>query len=150
MYWLITIRFGGSLQQPMTGNTFGCEKMRSLGNSSLKSREILGVHWRTARNLATMSLLCHVPRHDSPDGVTASFLWSDSSWILIPLCRDRVASPSVIQFSSKIWNILCKPMYLRLRVFSPSQLWSLKPIRFKSCPFSTANSVLVMKKKKKV
>ena len=92
--WLITIKLGGSLQHPMTGNTLGWEKIRRRGNSSLKSREIRAVHWRTARIFATMSLPCHVPRHDSPDGVTASFFTNDNSWMLMPLWRDSVASPN--------------------------------------------------------
>merc|ERR1712136_119281 len=49
-----------------------------------------------------MSLLCQVPLHESPEGVEAIFLCSDSSRMLIPLWRERVAS--------------------RLRVLSPSQL----------------------------
>ena len=69
MYWLITTRLGGELQQPITGSTFGCEKIRSLGYSSLKSLDILGVHSLRARILAAISLPCHFPRQVSPLGL---------------------------------------------------------------------------------
>ena len=64
--WLMTTRLGGELQQPMTGMTLGWEKILSLGYSSLKSREILGVHSRRARILAAISLPCHFPLQVSP------------------------------------------------------------------------------------
>lgn len=69
MYWLITTRLGGELQQPITGSTLGCEKILSLGYSSLKSRDILGVHSLSARILAAISLPCHFPRQVSPLGL---------------------------------------------------------------------------------
>ena len=46
MNWEMTTRLGGALQHPITGITFGCEKIRSFGYSSLKSRDIRGVHSR--------------------------------------------------------------------------------------------------------
>ena len=69
MYWLITTRLGGELQQPITGSTLGWEKILSLGYSSLKSRDILGVHSLSARILAAISLPCHFPRQVSPLGL---------------------------------------------------------------------------------
>ena len=62
----MTTKFGGELQQPITGITFGCEKIRNFGYSSLKSREIRGVHSRTAKILAAISFPCHFPCHVSP------------------------------------------------------------------------------------
>lgn len=49
-----------------TGNILGCENILNLGNSSLKSLCIRGVHSRTAIILATMSFFCQRPRQDSP------------------------------------------------------------------------------------
>ena len=69
MYWLMTTRLGGELQQPMTGSTLGWEKILSLGYSSLKSRDILGVHSRSARIFAAISFPCHLPRQVSPLGL---------------------------------------------------------------------------------
>lgn len=40
----MTTKLGGELQAPMMGKMFGCEKMRNLGNSSLKSRDMRDVH----------------------------------------------------------------------------------------------------------
>ena len=57
----MTTKFGGELQQPITGITFGCEKIRNFGYSSLKSREILGVHSLNAKTLAAISFPCHLP-----------------------------------------------------------------------------------------
>ena len=57
----MTTKFGGELQQPITGITFGCEKILNFGYSSLKSREILGVHSLKAKTLAAISLPCHLP-----------------------------------------------------------------------------------------
>ena len=65
-YWVITTKFGGELQHPITGITFGWEKIRNFGYSSLKSLEILGVHSLKARTLAAISLPCHLPCHVSP------------------------------------------------------------------------------------
>ena len=62
----MTTKLGGELQQPITGITLGCEKIRNLGYSSLKSREILGVHSRRARIFAAISLPCHFPCQVSP------------------------------------------------------------------------------------
>ena len=59
--YLMTTKFGGELQQPITGITFGCEKILNFGYSSLKSREILGVHSLNAKTLAAISLPCHLP-----------------------------------------------------------------------------------------
>ena len=59
--YLMTTKFGGELQQPITGITFGCEKIRNFGYSSLKSREILGVHSLNAKTLAAISFPCHLP-----------------------------------------------------------------------------------------
>ena len=59
--YLMTTKFGGELQQPITGITFGCEKILNLGYSSLKSREILGVHSLNAKTLAAISFPCHLP-----------------------------------------------------------------------------------------
>ena len=47
MNWEMTTRLGGALQHPITGITFGWEKIRSFGYSSLKSRDIRGVHSRS-------------------------------------------------------------------------------------------------------
>ena len=69
MYWLMTTRLGGELQQPMTGSTLGWEKILSLGYSSLKSRDILAVHSRSARIFAAISFPCHLPRQVSPLGL---------------------------------------------------------------------------------
>ena len=49
MNWEMTTRLGGALQHPITGITFGWEKIRSFGYSSLKSRDIRGVHSRSDR-----------------------------------------------------------------------------------------------------
>ena len=57
----MTTKFGGELQQPITGITFGCEKILNFGYSSLKSREILGVHSLKAKTLAAISFPCHLP-----------------------------------------------------------------------------------------
>lgn len=66
----------------------------SFGNSSLKSLEILGVHSLMFRIFPTMSFFCHLPRQDSPLGVTAILVCNCKSDMLIPLCRERVASPA--------------------------------------------------------
>jgi len=63
----MTTKLGGELQHPITGMTLGCEKIRNLGYSSLKSREIRGVHSRIARILAAISLPCHLPCQVSPE-----------------------------------------------------------------------------------
>lgn len=118
--WLMTTRFGGALQAPITGKMFGCEKMRNFGNSSLKSREMRALQSRTDRIFATMSFFCQRPRHVSPDGAMANFVCNSKSRILMPLYRESVAS--------------------RERVFSPNQLWSLKLIFRNSCPLSMAKS----------
>ena len=116
----MTTKFGGLLQQPMTGRTFGWEKIRNFGNSSLKSRDIRDVQFLRARILATISFFCHLPRQVSPLGELAILVCRDKSAMLIPRCLDRVGS--------------------RLLVFNPNQLWSLKLIFFKSWPVSTAKS----------
>lgn len=116
----MTTKFGGELQAPMTGRMFGCENIRSFGNSSSKSREIRALQSRMDKIFATMSFFCHLPRHVSPDGVMASFVCNSKSRMLIPLYRDSVAS--------------------RERVLSPNQLWSLKLIFFNSWPLSMAKS----------
>lgn len=92
----------------------------SLGNSSLKSLEMRGVHSRTARILATMSFFCHLPFQVSPDGPSAMRVCRERSPMSIPLCLERVAS--------------------LLLVFRPSQLWSLNWIFFRSCPLPVASS----------
>lgn len=122
MYWLITASLGGALQQPTTGKIFGWEKILNLGNSSLKSLEILEVHSLTAKILATTSFFCQRALQVSPDCERQINSNNDRSLMFIPLCLDRVAS--------------------RLRVFSPSQLWSLKLIFLSSWPVSTANSCI--------
>ena len=65
----------------------------NLGNSSLKSLHVLGVHSLSARILATISLPCHFPLHNSPDGLIAIFVCNARSTIFIPLCLDNVGSP---------------------------------------------------------
>ncbi|KDR11772.1 hypothetical protein L798_14268 [Zootermopsis nevadensis] len=40
IYWLITTRFGGELQQPTTGKTFGCEKILKQRNFDLCSQGV--------------------------------------------------------------------------------------------------------------
>lgn len=92
----------GELHAPIIGKIFGCEKIRSLGNSSLKSLDTRAVYSLLANILATISFRCHLPRHAVPDGVIASFVCSSKSSTLIPLNRDSVASLD--------------------RVFSPNQL----------------------------
>jgi len=42
---------------------FAGQQHLSLGYSSLKSRDIRGVHSRSLRILATISLPCHFPHH---------------------------------------------------------------------------------------
>ena len=105
----MTTKFGGELQQPITGITFGCEKILNFGYSSLKSREILGVHSLKAKTLAAISLPCHLPVenkiicqhlnfilffkkfkkklpcHVSPDGVCAILVCKYNSLMLMPL-----------------------------------------------------------------
>lgn len=118
IYWVMTISWGGALQQPNTGRMFWCEKIRNLGNSSLKSRDARALQSRTDKIFATISLFCQRPRHDSPDGEIASLRWSVKSWMLMPLKRDKVAS------------------FVRVLV---DQLWSLNEILRNSWPVSTAN-----------
>jgi len=93
MYWETVANCGGWFTQPRTGRTFGCEKILSFGNSSLKSLEMRVVHSRTFNILATISLFCHRPLQVSPLGVLARCMWRDKSAILIPLYLERVASP---------------------------------------------------------
>ena len=110
----MTTKFGGELQQPITGITFGCEKILNFGYSSLKSREILGVHSLKAKTLAAISFPCHLPVENkkyvniwilfyfskkkklpcqvSPDGVCAILVCKYNSLMLMPLWRDSVAS----------------------------------------------------------
>lgn len=57
----------------------------NLGNSSLKSRDIRGVHSLIARIFATISFFCQRPRHVSPLGLNAIRVCKDKSAILIPL-----------------------------------------------------------------
>lgn len=116
--WLIVIKLGNALQAPIIGKIFECEKIRNLGNSSLKSRKIRAFGSRMFRYLAITSLRCQRPRHVSPDGVTASCVRASKSFWLIPLKRDNVAS--------------------RERVFVLIQLWSLKLFFTRSWPLSTA------------
>jgi hypothetical protein len=58
----------------MTGITLGCENILNFGYSSLKSREIRGVHSLSANILAAISLPCHFPRQVSPEKQTDFFL----------------------------------------------------------------------------
>lgn len=123
MCWFMTTKFGGELQQPITGKTFGwekilkewksyigglkkaqfdngwiylCNRYLSLGNSSLKSLETRALQSRTERIFATMSFFCQRPLHVSPDGDEAIWIWRCRSLIFMPLWRERVASPKTI------------------------------------------------------
>jgi hypothetical protein len=63
---------------PITGSTFGCEKILSLGYSSEKLLEALRMtSWLgfspRLKNLAAISLLCQTPFQVSPEGVEAIF-----------------------------------------------------------------------------
>lgn len=93
MYCDTVASCGGWFTHPRTGRTFGCEKILSLGNSSLKSLETRAVHSRTFKILATISLFCHRPLQVSPLGVLARCVCRANSAILMPLCLERVASP---------------------------------------------------------
>lgn len=120
MYWLIVTRCFGELQAPISGRIFGCEKILSFGNSSLKSREMRGVISRKVKIFATMSLFCQRPLQVSPDGLIDTFVCNWRSSMLMPLKRDRVASRDL--------------------VLSPNQLWSLMLIFLSSWPLSIARS----------
>lgn len=65
----------------------------SFGNSSLKSRDILGVHSRRTRIFATISFPCHRPFQVWLEGDSDNCCVKERSFTLIPLCRDNVASP---------------------------------------------------------
>lgn len=69
IYWLIVTRCFGELHAPISGKIFGCEKMRSLGNSSLKSLETRGVISRMVKIFAIISFFCQRPRQVSPEGL---------------------------------------------------------------------------------
>lgn len=107
MYCETVANCGGWFTHPRTGSTFGWENIRSLGNSSLKSLDIRAVHSRTFKIFATISLFCQRPLQVSPLGVLAKWVCKARSAMLMPLCLDRVASPTIIIRPFKVNFSVC-------------------------------------------